>query len=192
MAVLRRVVDVNLFGAIHVTRAALPSLRARRGRIVAISSVAGFAPLVGRTGYAASKHALHGFFDSLRVELHGSGVDVMMVCPSFVRTAIERRAVDGAGRPLGAAPRAISGAVMAPEELARKVVRAAAKRRRLLLPSPLSRAAYWLSRLAPRLYDASMRRGQAAELEAPQRTTVAVTAPSALGAGSSTKGRATP
>ncbi|MCA9606167.1 MAG: SDR family oxidoreductase, partial [Myxococcales bacterium] len=169
VAVLRRVVDVNLFGAIHATQAALPSLLARRGIVIGVSSVAGFAPLVGRTGYAASKHALHGFFDSLRAELHGTGVDVMLVCPSFVATAIERHAVDGGGRPLGDGPRAVSGRVMTPEALAHAVVRAAAKRRRLVLPSALSRAAWWLSRLAPRLYEASMRRTQGGEFEAAPR-----------------------
>ena len=65
-AVLRRVMAVNFFGAAWCTQAALPSLLQRRGQIVVISSVAGFSPLVGRSAYAASKHALHGFFDSLR------------------------------------------------------------------------------------------------------------------------------
>ena len=97
-SVLRRVMDVNFFGAVHCTAAALASIRARRGLIVAMSSVAGFAPLVGRTGYCASKHALHGFFDSLRTELRGDGVAVMMVCPSFIATQIDARALSGAGR----------------------------------------------------------------------------------------------
>ncbi len=163
LAILRRVVEVNLFGAVNATAAALPSLRAREGLVIGISSVAGFAPLVGRTGYAASKHALHGFFDSLRAELRGTGVDVLVVCPSFVATAIERRAVDGAGRPLGGGPRAVSGAVMSPDALARAVVRAAARRERLLLPSAMSRAAWWLSRLSPALYEAAMRRAQGGE-----------------------------
>ena len=78
-AVIRRVMDVNFFGAVNLTQAALPHLMVRRGAIVAVSSVAGFAPLIGRTGYSASKHALHGFFDSLRSEVRDSGVDVTLV-----------------------------------------------------------------------------------------------------------------
>ena len=99
--VLRRVMDVNLFGAIHLTRAALPHLKRTRGLIVALSSVAGFTPLIARTGYSASKHALHGFFESLRTELAPDGVGVMMVCPSFIATGIDRHALG----PTGGKPR---------------------------------------------------------------------------------------
>jgi len=97
-AVIRRVMEVNFFGAVNCTRAALPHLRSVRGAIVAVSSVAGYSPLVARTGYAASKHALHGFYDSLRAELAEDGVDVTLVCPSFVATGIGRNALGGDGR----------------------------------------------------------------------------------------------
>ena len=167
--VLRRVMDVNFFGAVHCTAAALPSLEAREGRIVVISSVAGFAPLVGRTGYCASKHALHGFFGALRTELEPRGVGVTIVCPSFIATAIERSALRGDGAPVGDGPRAVSGSVMQPEELAARIVRAVARRRRLLTPSAVSRASLWLSRLAPRLYDLLMLRRQGPELLAGRR-----------------------
>ena len=99
--VIRRVMEVNFFGAVNCTTAALASLSARRGMIVAVSSVAGFAPLVGRTAYAASKHALHGFFDSLRAELAGTGTGVLLVCPSFVDTGIDAHALAGNGDPAG-------------------------------------------------------------------------------------------
>ena len=90
---------VNFFGALHCTHAALDELVARRGMVIAISSVAGFAPLIARTGYAASKHALHGFFDSLRTEVEPLGVKVLLVCPSFIETGIEKNALDGHGGP---------------------------------------------------------------------------------------------
>jgi NAD(P)-dependent dehydrogenase (short-subunit alcohol dehydrogenase family) len=67
--VIRRVMEVNFFGSVHCTRTALDALIASRGLVIVISSVAGFAPLIARTGYAAAKHALHGFFESLRTEL---------------------------------------------------------------------------------------------------------------------------
>ena len=102
MDVLRRVMEVNFFGAVHCTHAAIASLRQRRGMVIAISSVAGFSPLIGRTGYAASKHALHGFFDSLRTAVQDDGVDVRIVCPSFIDTGIDRAA--SSGRP-AAGPR---------------------------------------------------------------------------------------
>ena len=166
LSVIRRVVEVNFFGAVHCTAAALPGLRRSRGQIVVVSSVAGFAPLVGRTGYSASKHALHGFFDSLRSELRTDGVDVLMVCPSFIATGLEQRALDGSGAPLGAGPRAVAGRVLTPERVARDIVRATVRRQRLLLLSPVARAAYWISRLAPAIYERLMLRRQGAEFAA--------------------------
>lgn len=162
-AVLRRVMEVNFWGSVHVTRAALPALRSARGTVVAISSVAGFAPLVGRTGYAASKHALHGFFDTLRTEV-APDVHVLVVCPSFVDTAFATRAMDGAGRPLSG-PRAIAGRPLTADEVASAIVDAVARGQRLRLVSPVARASFWLSRLAPALYDRVMRRAQRAEFD---------------------------
>jgi len=159
-AVLRRVVAVNLFGAIHCTAAALPSLLERRGRIVAVSSVAGFAPLVGRTGYAASKHAMHGFFDSLRAELRDSGVSVTLACPYFTDTALRTRALDGRGR-AGSEPPASLAKPLRPEAVADAIVRAAVARRRLVVPGAMGQASWWIARFAPRAYEALMLRSQA-------------------------------
>jgi NAD(P)-dependent dehydrogenase (short-subunit alcohol dehydrogenase family) len=156
--VLRRVMDVNFFGSLHCTKAALPTLLERRGRIIVLSSVAGFAPLATRTGYAASKHALHGFFDSLRAEHRRDGLRVMMVCPWFVDTHIGDHALgpDGAPAPL----RARTGvrALASPEQVADAIVRAAPRDRRLLLVPGRARLAYLVSRLAPRVYERLMLR----------------------------------
>ena len=131
--VIRRVVEVNFFGAVNCTKAALPSLLERHGQIVVTSSVAGVAPLATRTGYAASKHALHGFFDSLRSEHRGDGLGVLIVCPSFVDTKIGDRAlgVDGGSAPAGA--RTGVQTPVPPEDIADAVVDAARRDRRLLL-----------------------------------------------------------
>jgi NAD(P)-dependent dehydrogenase (short-subunit alcohol dehydrogenase family) len=156
LAVLHRVMDVNYFGAVHCTHAALPALTRNRGLIIAISSVAGFAPLIGRTGYAASKHALHGFFDSLRTELQDQGVGVLLVCPSFIVTGIDQAALGGDGAPAGR-PRKISGAQTTPEEVASAVLRAARRGRTQLLFGATSRLAWWLTRLWPARYAAIMK-----------------------------------
>ncbi len=155
--VIRRVMEVNYFGAVHCTHAALDDLIARRGMVVAISSVAGFAPLVARTGYAASKHALHGFFDSLRSEVEAHGVKVLLVCPSFVSTGIEKNALSGDGTPARHA-QSIVGTRATPEAMAERIFRAAQAERRLLLPDRVSRLSWWVSRLAPRLYERLMTR----------------------------------
>ncbi len=161
VSIVRAVMEVNFFGSVHCTKAALPSLIERRGRVVVISSVAGFAPLVERAGYAASKHALHGFFDTLRAELAPSGVAVTLVCPSFTASGIDRHALGGA---IGAAPRAWSttGRLSTPEEVAEAVHRAVLRNRRLAFPTWLGRASWHLSRVAPALFERIMVRRLAA------------------------------
>jgi NAD(P)-dependent dehydrogenase (short-subunit alcohol dehydrogenase family) len=156
-AVLRRVIEVNLFGAVNLTRPALPSLQQAHGLIVAVSSIAGFTPLIARTGYSASKHALHGFFESLRTELAPDGVDVMMVCPSFIATGIDRNALGPDG---GAATHAqvVVGRRLQPDDVADRVFRGAERSNRLLLIGRTARTAWWLSRLAPSLYERIMAR----------------------------------
>ncbi len=153
--VLRRVMEVNYFGALHCTHAALEDLLIRRGMVIAVSSVAGFAPLIARTGYAASKHALHGFFDSLRAEIEPLGVKVLLVCPSFIGTGIEKNALAGDGGPVRHA-QAIVGGRSTPEAIAERIIRAAQAERRLLLPDRVSRLSWWVSRLAPRFYEWQM------------------------------------
>ena len=156
--VLKRVMDVNFFGALHCTQAALPHLLERRGRVVVMSSVAGFAPLATRAGYAASKHALMGFFGSLRVEHGRDGLGVTLVCPSFVRTGIGTRALAADGRP--AAPDARTGVrhPMEPEAAAECIFRGIRLGRRVILVGREARLAWWTWKLAPGVYQALMRR----------------------------------
>jgi NAD(P)-dependent dehydrogenase (short-subunit alcohol dehydrogenase family) len=155
VAVIRRVMEVNFFGAVNCTKAALPSLIRRRGQIVVLSSVAGIAPLATRCGYAASKHALHGFFGSLRAELRDAGVAVSLICPSFVRTGIGDRALGGDGGPATMA-RTETGTPVEPERLADAIHRAARKRRRRLLPFRDARLAALLFQLLPGVYERTM------------------------------------
>jgi NAD(P)-dependent dehydrogenase (short-subunit alcohol dehydrogenase family) len=165
--VIRRVMAVNYFGALHCTHAALADLVARRGMVIAVSSVAGFAPLIARTGYAASKHALHGFFDSLRTEVEPLGVKVLLVCPSFISTGIEQNALAGDGGPVRHA-QAIVGARTTAEAMAEKIFRAAQAERRLLLPDRVSRLSWWVSRLAPRFYARQMVKKLGKEMDGAQ------------------------
>jgi len=164
LAVIRRVMDVNFYGAVHCTKAALPHLLAARGLIVAVSSVAGYTPLVARTGYAASKHAMHGFFESLRTELVPAGVDVMMVCPSFIATQIDRNAIGGDGQPVRHA-QVTTGGRLSPESVAERIFAGAVRSRRLLLVGRTAWMAWWVSRLAPGLYEKLMARRLSGELE---------------------------
>ena len=160
--VIRQVMEVNFFGALNLTHATLPHITAQRGFIAAISSVAGFSPLIGRTGYAASKHALHGFFDSLRSEVEDLGVSVTLVCPSFIRTGIGAAGLGGDGAQASSA-RLTTGGEASAEDIAERIFVAVAESRRLLLPDRTSRLAWWLSRLAPQRYASIMKRRVGAE-----------------------------
>jgi len=120
----RRIMDLNYFGTIALTKAVLPSMIARKsGHIVPISSVIGHVGIPLHSAYAASKHALHGFFDALRAENEKDGIRVTIVCPGYIRTRIAENALlrDGsvagqdddnhrnAMRPEVAAPKILDG-----------------------------------------------------------------------------------
>jgi NAD(P)-dependent dehydrogenase (short-subunit alcohol dehydrogenase family) len=154
---LERIMQVNYFGAVYCTRAALPHLKCARGRIVAVSSLTGRTGVPTRTGYAASKHAMAGFFDSLRIELADEGVSVTVVYPGFVATGVRRHAVGPDGRPLGESP-VREGEVMTADACARLTLRAAAARRRELVMTARGRVGQWLKLVAPSLTDALARR----------------------------------
>jgi short-subunit dehydrogenase len=101
----RRIMEVNFFGTVAVTKAILPHfLSQKKGHIVTVSSVTGKFGTPYRSAYAASKHALHGFFDSLRAELYrdaGDDITVTMICPGFIKTPITLSALTADGTPLG-------------------------------------------------------------------------------------------
>jgi short-subunit dehydrogenase len=102
MGVVRRIMEVNFFGAVQLTKAVLPSMIDRQeGRIVVVSSVVGTFGTPMRSSYAASKHALHGWFDSLRAEVHDDEVGVTLVCPGFVQTSVAANALRDDGTPQG-------------------------------------------------------------------------------------------
>jgi len=166
LTVIRRVMEVNFFGAVNCTKAALPQLVAARGLIVAVSSVAGYTPLIARTGYAASKHAMHGFFESLRTELEPQGVAVMMVCPSFIATRIDRNALGGDGGPVRHAQVTVGHPITA-EAAAERIVADAVRRPRMLFIGRTARQAWWLSRVAPGLYERIMSRRLRGEMREP-------------------------
>jgi NAD(P)-dependent dehydrogenase (short-subunit alcohol dehydrogenase family) len=157
LSVYRRVIEVNVFGALHCTKAAMKSLLERRGLIIVLSSIAGFSPLPARTGYCASKHALHGLFETLRCELADQGVRVMMVCPGFTATKIDRSALDGKGG-LASHPWSPVGKVATPESVAEAVYRGARSGRRILVLSRVGRASRLVSRLLPGVYERTVTR----------------------------------
>jgi NAD(P)-dependent dehydrogenase (short-subunit alcohol dehydrogenase family) len=162
--VFRRVMDVNFFGSLSLTRAALPDLIASKGQIIVISSIAGFAPLLGRPGYAASKHALQGFFSSLRPELSPYGITITIACPGFTKTGINRNALDWDGTKT-LHPQSTLGKVADPWETAGVIVDGARRNRPLVIHSTVGRITYLMMKTAPWLYERLMARSLRSELE---------------------------
>ncbi len=162
--VFRRVMDVNYFGAVHCTQAALQSLIMRRGAIGVVSSIAGFAPLIARAGYCASKHALHGYFETLRCEVRRHDVSVTMICPGFTQSGLERRALAADGS-ISRSGRSQVGEQAFPEEVAQAVVNAIYRRRRIAILSKVGRLTWLIRRCAPPLYDRMMTRRLRSEFD---------------------------
>ena len=154
-AAFERVMDVNLHGAVRTVRPALPHLRASGGRIVVMSSVAGFAPVLGRPAYVAAKHAVTGLFASLRVELAPQGVGVTLVHPSFLSTTPADANVPVAPSSSG---RSTTGGLITADDVAREVVRAVRRGDEQVFPGRTAKLAHVVHRLAPRLYTRQMRR----------------------------------
>jgi short-subunit dehydrogenase len=157
LAALARIMQVNYMGAVYCTRHALPHLRASGGLIVAVSSLAGLVGVPTRTGYSASKHAMTGFFDSLRIELAGSGVGVTLIHPGFVSTGIRENATGPDGKPILVSP-VKEGEVMKVEDCAARIVKAIERRERQVVMTVRGKLGRWLRLLAPGLVDRIARR----------------------------------
>ena len=152
LSLFESLMRVNYLGGVYLTHHALPHLKERRGQIVVMASLAGLTGVPTRTGYAASKHAVIGFFDSLRIELAGSGVDVTIVAPDFVVSEIHRRSVGADGRPVGQSPMQESK-LMTAEECAALTVRAMERRQRMAILSARGRWGRFARLVAPGLID---------------------------------------
>jgi dehydrogenase/reductase SDR family member 7B len=158
LAVDRRVMEIDYFGTVALTKALLPSMLAREsGRFVVVSSLVGKIGTPMRSGYAAAKHALHGFFESLRAEVFDRGVRVTMVCPGFIKTEVSLHALTAEGTEQGTMDRAQERG-MSPEECARRIVRAVERGRDEILVGGKEVWAVRLARLFPGLYRRLIRR----------------------------------
>ncbi len=149
----KHTMDVNFYGAVYCTYYALPYLKQTHGRIVAISSLGGKAAIPYNTPYCSSKYALHGFYDSLRMELYQSGVSCTVVCPSWVATEFHESQLNKDGLPRGVRGRAYySKRTMTSDRCAEIILNAAEKRRREVLMGP-GALAVWLKVIAPSFLD---------------------------------------
>jgi len=157
MAILARIMQVNYMGAVYCTHYALPQLKASRGRIVGVASLTALNGVPTRSGYAASKHAMRGFFDTLRIELADSGVTVTMAYPGFVGTGIRETAAGPDGKPIAVSP-VREREVMSPAECARLILEATRARKREIVMTARGKISMFLKLVAPGLVDRIARR----------------------------------
>ncbi|RME88503.1 MAG: SDR family oxidoreductase [Candidatus Hydrogenedentota bacterium] len=153
--VFHKLMDVNFFGVVHFFKACIDELRKTRGSFVAISSMQGLFSTQLRSGYAAAKHAVQGFMDSVRIE--EKNVHVLTVSPGFVKTNVAVNALLADGTQKGSSDKAIESG-LDPNVVAKKIAVAIRKRKRDLYPAGFKeKFALFLSKVSPKLLDKILR-----------------------------------
>lgn len=154
LKVLHRLMDVNFWGTVYCTKYALPYLVANKGSLVGVSSVAGFAGLPGRTGYSASKFAMHGFLETIRIENLNKGLHVMVIAPGFTATEIRKHALLADGSEQGHSPRK-EEELMTPYYISRWVLKGIKKKKRNKILTWEGRLTALFQRIIPEVVDRS-------------------------------------
>lgn len=150
--VIRKLMDVNFYGALCCTKYALDSIIKQKGVIVGVSSIAGYRGLPGRTGYSASKFALQGWLESLRTEMLDKGVNVMWVCPGFTTSNIRQAALNEKAEAHGETSMD-EEKMMSAATCADHIVKAIEERKRTLILTFNGIRTVWLNKLFPKLTD---------------------------------------
>ena len=152
LAVIRQVMDINFYGMVYATKYALPHILQTKGSVLGISSIAGYRGLPGRTGYSASKFAMHGFLETLRTEVLEKGVHVMIACPGFTASNIRNTALTAQGQVQGQSP-LDEGKIMSAEEVADRILKATRQRKRDLVMTAQGKLTVFLNKWLPGLTD---------------------------------------
>jgi short-subunit dehydrogenase len=155
MEVLHKVMNVNFWGAVYCTKYALPYIQKTKGSIVGISSIAGFHGLPGRTAYSASKSAMQGFLESVRIENLRKGVHVLILAAGFTSSNIRKSALDAHGNPQGETPRP-EDKLTSPDRVANNVVRAIRRRKRNRIMTTEGQLMVFFQRIIPELVDSTI------------------------------------
>lgn len=152
LSVLKQVMDINFWGTVYCTKYALPELLKNEGSVVGVSSIAGYKGLPGRTGYSASKFAMNGFLESLRIENLKTGLHVMLACPGFTASNIRNVALNESAVSQGESSMN-EGKMMTSEEVARIIVEGVSKRKRSLIMTGQGKFTVFLQKLFPGFLD---------------------------------------
>jgi len=152
LKVVKEIMDINFYGTIYCTKFALPYLLKQKGVVIGISSITGLTPLPGRTAYSASKHAIEGFLNTLRIENMKEGLKVLVVHPSFTSSNIRRNALTANGTVQSESPRNES-TMMQAETVAKIIAHAISKSKRDLVLTRKGKSVVWLYRFFPSITD---------------------------------------
>lgn len=152
ISVLKRLMDVNFWGTVYCTKYALPYIVGNRGSIVGVSSTAGFHGLPGRTGYSASKFALHGFLETIRIENLREKLHVMIIAPGFTTSEVRKHALLADGSEQGNSPREEKN-MMSAEHVARWILKGIRKKKRNKIMTWTGRFTALLQRIIPAVVD---------------------------------------
>ncbi len=152
LSVLKKTMDINFWGTVYCTKYALPHILSSKGSIVGVSSIAGYKGLPCRTGYSASKFAMQGFLESLRVELLHDGVHVLCVSPGFVASNIRNVALNASGNAQKETPLNEKN-LMSAEECAQKILHAIEYKKRTLIMGTQGKLTVWLNKFFPSFVD---------------------------------------
>ena len=150
--VIRRLMDVNFWGTVCCTKYALPYLLESKGSVTGVISVAGYAGLPGRTGYATSKFAIRGFLETLRMEHQGDGLHVLVFAPGYTSSNVRNAALLADGSPQGTTPKDESN-LMSAEEVAQKLAWGLYRKKREMILTALGYWDVWFYKRFPRLMD---------------------------------------
>jgi short-subunit dehydrogenase len=164
--VLRHLMEINFWGTVYCTKFALPYLLKSRGTVAGVSSIAGFKGLPGRTGYTASKFAMQGFLETLRIENMKKGLHVLIACPAFTSSNIRKTALAADGSQQGESPRN-EESLMKAEDVAVIVANAIKKRRRILVITIKGKLIVLLNKLFPFFMDRMVYKDMAKEPDSP-------------------------
>jgi len=166
LSVIKDLMDTNFYGAVYCTKFALPYLLKRKGTVIGISSISGLTPLPGRTGYCASKYAMDGFLNTLRLENKKNGLNVLVVHPGFTSSNIRNIALNKNGKPQKETPRN-EEEMMSAERVAQIITKATLKRERDLILTPQGRLVVWLHKNFPGITDRIILHEMAKEPDSP-------------------------
>jgi len=168
LEVLRKVMDTNFWGTVYCTKYAMKPLLKSKGTIVGISSIAGIKGLPARSGYSASKFAMNGFLESLRIENLKTGVHVLVCCPGFTASNIRNTALSKDGSTQGESPRD-EDKMMQPQEVAQALINAIEKRKRTLVLTRQGKLMTFMNKFFPKWMDKKVFELLAKEPDSPFR-----------------------